>query len=568
MKKLRWQLLIVFIAIVTIGVLLIGQQRTLITNNAEPVELPKTGGVYTEALIGTPARFNPLLDYYNPIDHDIDRLIFSSLIRFDHRGLPQGDLADSWGLSESGEKYSFSIRPDAVWHDGEPVTSYDVIFTIELLRDEDAPIPDDLREFWKRIDVIDINDKTLQFILPEPFAPFLDYLTFGVLPEHILGGLSVKDIIDNPFNLKPIGSGPFRFQGLDFVDGQIKAVSLQASPDYYMKKPFFDQMVFRFYPDATEALTAYQQGDVLGISAATKAILPQVLEEPNLNLYTARLPRFSMVLLNLNSPDVPFFQENVIRRALLMGINRRWIVDRILGGQAIIAHSPIFPESWAYYDGIMKVEYDPENAVSLLKKAGYTFPAEGGQSRAKEGVALTFEMVYPDGEPYTDVAERIRADWEKIGVHVIPKAVSMTSLMQDYLEPRTYQAALVELNLARSPDPDPYPFWHQAQINNGQNYSMWDDRQVSEYLERARVTIEYDERLKLYRNFQVRFGNDIPALLLYYPVYTYAVDAQVRGVSVGPMYDPSDRFNTITDWYIYSAPGVQDTGEAGATTTP
>jgi peptide/nickel transport system substrate-binding protein len=126
-------------------------------------------------------------------------------------------------------------------------------------------------------------------------------------------------------------------------------------------------------------------------------------------------------------------------------------------------------------------------------------------------------------------------------------------LLNDYLEPREYQAALVDLNMAQSPDPDPYPFWDQAQITDGQNYSQWNDRQASEYLERARVTTDIAERIKAYRNFQVRFTSELPALPLFYPVYSYAVDQQVQGVSLGPLYDISDRLNQITKWHLAAA---------------
>jgi peptide/nickel transport system substrate-binding protein len=118
------------------------------------------------------------------------------------------------------------------------------------------------------------------------------------------------------------------------------------------------------------------------------------------------------------------------------------------------------------------------------------------------------------------------------------------------LEPRLYQAALIDLNLTRSPDPDPYPFWHQTQITGGQNYSKWDDFQVSEYLEQGRVVVDIGERTKNYRNFQVRFSQELPALPLFYPVYVYGVDAEVQGVSMGPLFDPSDRFSLINRWFL------------------
>jgi peptide/nickel transport system substrate-binding protein len=135
--------------------------------------------------------------------------------------------------------------------------------------------------------------------------------------------------------------------------------------------------------------------------------------------------------------------------------------------------------------------------------------------------------------------------------------VPYNELVSAYLEPRTYQAALVDLDLARSPDPDPYPFWHQAQKTGGQNYSSWDDHQASEYLEQARVIVDIAERTRLYRNFQVRFTSEMPALPLFYPVYTYAVDARVQGVTMGPLFDTSDRYATITSWFLVAENSVE-----------
>jgi peptide/nickel transport system substrate-binding protein len=103
MKKLRWQLLIVLVALIAIGILLAGQQNKLEIVNPLPVDEPQSGGEYIEALVGQLRRLNPVLDYYNQVDRDVDRLIFSSLIKFDHRGLPQGDLAETWGISQNGE---------------------------------------------------------------------------------------------------------------------------------------------------------------------------------------------------------------------------------------------------------------------------------------------------------------------------------------------------------------------------------------------------------------------------------------------------------------------------------
>ena len=187
----------------------------------------------------------------------------------------------------------------------------------------------------------------------------------------------------------------------------------------------------------------------------------------------------------------------------------------------------------------------------MLKDAGYTIPAEGGTARVKEGQPpLAFELAYPDEAPYGEVAQAIQRDWAKLGVQVKLKAVSYKELLSDYLEPRKYQAALVDLDYTGTHDPDPYPFWHQTQITNGQNYAQWDDRQASEFLEQARIHDDYGERMKDYRNFQVRFSNEMPALPLYYPIYTYGLDQQVRGVGMGALTEPDDRFDGITNWFL------------------
>ena len=179
-----------------------------------PEVKPSTGGVYSEALIGSFNRLNPVLDYANPVDQDVDRLIFSSLLRFDDRGLPVNDLIESMGISQNGQNYNISLRQDAVWHDGQPLTSSDIVFTIDLLRSEDLPIPGDIRELWQDIEVEALDEHTLQFRLPEPFAPFLDYLTFGILPEHLLGELSPAEIIDSDFNLQPTGQWSLQIRSL------------------------------------------------------------------------------------------------------------------------------------------------------------------------------------------------------------------------------------------------------------------------------------------------------------------------------------------------------------------
>lgn len=557
MKQLRWQILVVLVTLGIVAVLLFSQQTPSITGPILPQ--PEQGGVYTEGLVGSLVRLNPLLDWNNSADRDVDRLIFSGLVRFDEHGLPQADLAEAWGVAQDGTAYNFSIRPNAVWHDGTPVTSDDVIFTVDMMKGDASLYPQDVKDLWGKIEVTKLNEKTIKFTLPEPFVPFMDYLTFGVLPKHLLESVSPDQMEQAGFNLKPVGSGPYRFDHLLVDDGQITGVVLTLSTTYYGNAPFIEQVVFRYYPTSADALEAYQQGDVLSVSQVTSDVLNTVLEEPKLSLYTSRMPQMSFVLFNLNNSDVPFLQNAKVRRALMLGTNRPYLINTFLQGQAIIADGPILPNSWAYYDGTERFEYDPEAAVNLLKGEGYIIPSGGGEVRAKEAETLAFTMLHPDDAVHTQIAEAIRDGWAAIGVRVDLQAVPYDKLVLDSLASRTYQAALIDLNLSRTPDPDPYPFWHQAEATGGQNYSQWDDRAASEYLEQARVTADYTLRTRLYRNFQVVFAKELPALPLYVPVYSYAVDSQVKGVQIGALYDPSDRLTTFSSWYLLTRRALEQT---------
>jgi peptide/nickel transport system substrate-binding protein len=549
MKKLRWQLVIIFLTGMVVGFLLLGEQ----TESQAQLPQPIQGGIYSEALIGSMQRFNPILDYFNPVDQDVDRLIYSGLLRFDDRGNPYSNLAESWAVSQDGTVYNVSLRQNIKWHDGEPLTSRDVLFTIDLIRAGGDIVPQDLQAFWEDVEVIALSDTTIQFRLPESFSPFPDYLTFGILPEHLLADLTFEDMVNADFNMQPIGSGPYKFDHFVFENDQISGVILTAFDEYYGQKPFIEQIIFRYYPDGTTAYQAYQDGTVQGISGVSADILPSVLVNPNLSIYSGRLPQLYLVLFNLNNPQLSFFQDAAVRHALLLGINRQWIVDQVMEGQAIVADSVILPGTWASYDGLERVGYDADVAKNMLKTAGWVVTGETDTVRIKDNIPMRFEMMYPDEDPYRTIAETIQSNWALLGVQVTLTPLSYDEIINSRLQGRTFDAALVSLNLSTTPDPDPYPFWDQAQATGGQNYSQWNDRVASEYLEEARITLDLNERARLYRNFQVVFNDELPALPLFYPVYTYATDSSINGVRMGPLFSTSDRFSTILDWYLVTS---------------
>lgn len=557
MKKYRWQLLILFLTGIVVGTLLIFEKRGGLGEAEQP--RPVEGGVYTEALVGSLQRLNPLLDANNSVDRDVDRLIFSGLVKFDSDGIPEPDLAESVTASQDGKLYNVVLKPNLAWHDGQPLTSADILFTIELLRNGGEFVAADIQELWKSVEVKIFDDQNMQLVLPEAYAPFMDYLAFGILPKHVFNTMTLDQIASSSINLQPVGSGPYQFSEISMEGSAIAGVTLTAFKDYAGTKPFLQKIVFRYYPDDQSAFQAYVNGYVQGISQISNDQLATALANPDLAVYSSRLPRISMVMFNLNDQSAVFLQDASIRKALLMGIDRQGMINQIFDGQAIQSNGVILPGTWAFNESTPEIAYDPTQASELLKAAGYVVTGDTNPIRKKDDIEFSIIFSYPDDELHKQVAEFIAAEWKKLDINVRLDPVPTDIFISDVLDARAFQAALVDLNLSNTPDPDPYPFWDLSQAASGQNYTQWNNRLASDSLEQARVTTDLQERKRLYHNFQAIFAEDLPALPLYYPVYNYAIDTQIQGVSIGPLFDTSDRLSSISTWYVTARASAQET---------
>ncbi len=549
MCYIRVQAIVALMGIALVASLLYIQSQGLNT-----IVVPACGGTFTEAVVGMPQRFNPLLDSGNPAERDVNKLIFSGLMKFDAGGRPTPELAQSYAVSADGLTYTFVLQEGLRWHDGDPLTEADVLFTIGLLQAADFPGRPDVGALWQKVTVTSPRRNTLRFVLPEPFAPFLDYTTVGLLPEHLLRDTLSAQLTDLPFNLKPVGAGPMRLTALETVNGAIAGLTLESSRNCAEGRYYLQQLRFRYYPNAESAHAAYMAGEVLGFSQFTPQTLAQTLANPGVNIFTSRLPEYNLIFLNQKAETVSFFQEKKVRQALLMGMNRQWLVDHLLHGQALVATGPILPGTWAYNNNLIPVEYDPHHAADLLNEGEWALPPEAVPGapdylRSKKGRALKFTLLAPDDQLHRDISAVIVENWAGLGAQAEVKFLPAAEI-KNALADRAFEAALINLSFANTPDPDPYPFWHQTQIETGQNYSGYNSRDLSEILEQARTTPAYADRVKFYRAFQAKFADQTPALLLYYPAFTYAVDKKVNNVQLGPLVDSSDRFNSLADWYI------------------
>jgi peptide/nickel transport system substrate-binding protein len=533
---MRWQVVIAALAVFLILALTAYTAYTTTTTL-----VPDYGGIYIEGVAGNPRYINPLLSTYNDVDRDLAALLFNGLTFADERGQIQLDLADKWEISKDNLSYTFYLRQDVRWHDGTPFTADDVVFTIDVLRAPGFQGPPGLAELWRTVKVEQVAPYVVRFTLAEPFAPFLSYTTIGLLPAHLLKDVPARQLPDHPFNLHPIGTGPFKVHEVT-----LQYALLVANTDYYGGRPYLDKIGFVFYPDYPTVLAAYHRGEIHGISRVPPEYLSEALAEDNLKLYFAPLSGYALVFLNL---ERPIFQEREVRQALLWAIDRQKIIDQILEGRALVANGPVMPLTWAYEVDIPQYTYDPARAEILLEEAGWS-DGDGDGVREKGELRLQFALLTNDDATRIKIINELTRQWAEVGVRAVPQTAGVAGVVRDFLAPRNYDAILYEWQRLPA-DPDPYPQWHSTQnLGMGQNFTGYSNERADLIMEEARQTTDSERRGALYRELQRILAEDVPALPLYHPVYSYAIDERVRDVQVGPMQDGPDRFRTVAQWYI------------------
>ena len=175
-------------------------------------------------------------------------------------------------ITDDGRTYTFKLRKDLKWHDGQPVTSRDAAFTVRTLTSSDFGGDQTLAEGWRGADIDVPDDQTFVVKLRQASAPFLARsATIGILPEHLLGNIPVRQLEDTPFNAAPVGTGPYKVQSLDSREAR-----LVANPDYHLGRPGVEHLTLKFYTDDASATRALQSGDVLEVSAAHAEVADHV----------------------------------------------------------------------------------------------------------------------------------------------------------------------------------------------------------------------------------------------------------------------------------------------------
>jgi peptide/nickel transport system substrate-binding protein len=505
--------------------------------------VPKNGGELVEGLIGSPLYINPILAQSNvDADLDLSSLIFSGLLKYDNNLELIPDLAEKYEISEDQKTYTFYLKQNVKWHDGEKLTASDIVFTIQSIQDPETKSP--LYRSFQTVTVEKVDDYIVKFTIKEPYAAFLNVLTVGIIPQHLWYDIPPINAKLAVYNQKPIGSGPFKFSSLIKGKNGIKLYVLDKNKDYYGQEPYINKLIFKFYPDYENAIDALNNKEVESLSFLPKEYLKKFTNKRKLNLNNVNLSQYTALFFNSKNNDL--LKDKKIREALSYAIDKNKIIDNILQNQGQIIDGPILPGFLGYNPNIKKYEYNPQKSLEILSTNGWTLD---GEYLKKGDQEFKITVTTVEQTEKIKLANLLKEFWNSIGVNVELQIIPKDKIEKDIISPRNYQILLyAEIT---GYDPDPFSFWHSSQRDEpGVNLAMYANRKADQLLEEARLTNNKDVRNQKYQDFQNILIDDLPAIFLYTPTYTYPINKKVKGINLQRMVNPYDRFININNWYI------------------
>ncbi|MFA6194921.1 MAG: peptide ABC transporter substrate-binding protein [Patescibacteria group bacterium] len=511
-------LLLIFVNAVYLGVSFFGKHLQY---------SPVSGGEYIEGVVGYPKTINPLYAVNRDVDSDLSRLVYSSLFKYDQNGALVNDLAESVVINNDKE-YIIKIKEGTKWSDGNKLTIDDVIFTIDAIKNVDYRSP--LRASLSGVEAEKIDERTIKLTLGSPYSPFLEALTFGILPKSVWENINPSSAALSELNLKPIGSGLYKFKSLlKNKDGDLKEYNLIVNDDYYSQKPYIKSIKFKFFVDYAEAIKSLNDKQTDGLSYLPFEERSELLAKDSLSFNELVRPQIISLFFTYNKDKA--LDDKIVRVSLTQAIDKNQIIKDVFDGVYQRADGPILANSFAYNSQIKNYEYSPLEASENIKNK-----------------LATTTLTVIDSGSNVSVAEKIKVYWEKIGVTVQLKIIPGEQAAS-VIKNRDFEILLYGESIGG--DPDVYAFWHSSQIGSkGLNLAGYNNQAVDTLLMEARTTTNLEERKAKYQKFQEYINNDVPAIFLYSPTYTYVQAKKIKGFNGSTVIEPADRFASISDWYL------------------
>lgn len=525
------------------------------TPTPSPTPAPVVGHV--QGVLGRPSSITPLTAQ-TQVDRDLVALVFRGLVRLGPGSSVLPDLATRWTVEKGGARWTFQLRPDAQWHDGAPVTSADVVYTVGVLQDPDYVGP--LAATWAQVTVTALDALTVRFDLGDPVGGFLQAAALPLLPAHLLADVPVASLATDPFALQPIGNGAFALVDLTadaaVLEPVLAPVSDPTGPlgdpaagPTSPRTPRLARLELRFFdsPDALEAAFAAGEVESVGdLTPATAVTLAAATPDARAIHYPSMT--LTAITFNLRTLRGPFSDPRT-RRALLAAVDREDMITDLLHGAGVRADTPIPPSWWAYdAKAAPEVEYDRTAAARGLRDAGWHRPAKAwippGASKP-----LEVSLLAPDesANPVAfAAAKRVAASWTSFGLATTVEALAPGEFV-DRLRAGKYVAAIVDVNMGL--DPDPYPILASTQTREGgANVSGIQNPTLDAALVAARAPGSAGARKKAYAELQRALGTLQPMPTLFFRDIVFVAGPDLAGPVSRPLSDPGGRFWDVVRW--------------------
>lgn len=538
-------LLLVLLLIMSIsGLILAAKARNVLL-----VVRPIPGGTWQEGIVGSPRFINPVLAVSNT-DKDLITLVHSGLLRRLPDGTYTGDIADSYTVDKSGLIYTFTLKDDAEFHDGTPVTTEDVIYTIERIKDPLEKSPRNVE--WQGVTAQAVDEKTITLTLKQPFNDFLDIATVGILPKHIYGKYSTDSFAQAKENISAIGAGPYKVTNVTTKKGIPKSITLEKAHrgegNGYIKK-----IIIKFYENESDAISAFSNGEVDHLGSVT-AKQAKELERKGFFVTTASFPRLYGVFFNTKKNSV--LMQPRITEVIASSIEKNAIIDSVLDGFGHVVDAPI-PVDLA--DRI-NMPYEPLDTKKILEKAGWKLGEDGIWQKTLSTVApgskkaetktekLAFVITTSDTPELRQGAEEIAANLKEHGILTTVESFDATTL-EEKIRTRNYEALYYGVQISR--ESQVYAFWHSSQREHpGLNISGYTNPKADTALQNLQTETVDSERVKIWKQFINEFYTDMPAVFVYSPSYVYIHRDPLKFQMMESIHIASDRFLGIRNWYI------------------
>ncbi|MBU6388395.1 peptide ABC transporter substrate-binding protein [Patescibacteria group bacterium] len=499
------------------------------------VAIPAYGGSLSEGEVGSPQFINPLLGI-SDADRDLSSLVYAGLTGLSGSGDLVPVLAESYTVSPDGKTYTFTLRKNARFADGTPVTADDVVFTV--VKAQNAALKSPKYADWSGVSAKSIDQRTVVFTLSKPYAPFLGLTTLGILPSRLWQNISNEEFPFSTLETNPVGAGPFKVASISRdASGLIKSVTLTENSSYVLGRPYLDSIHFDFYSRSEDLASALAGGSVeSAYDVGAKGAL------------TAPYARVFGVFWNPS--DTQVYARAEVRKALSLALDRTNIVDTVLGGYATAIMGPVPPGENVKQVAVPQSANPTATAAAVLQSAGWVYD---GSARVwkNAGAKQTLDRITirtSNVPELKNVASAVKADWEKLGIPVDIELYEPGDLSQNVIRPRKYGALLYGMVIGR--DQDLYAFWDSQERNDpGLNIALYANKTVDALLEDARSSTDPEVRAADLQKIEDLVAADYPAAFIYAPDFTYAVPADLYGVVLPQIITPADRFATVTSWY-------------------